>query len=84
MSSTMRDMNLSKSLKKGGEKMTLAERVVNFRAVNGLSQQEFADRAGVSKSTISHLETRAGMVLRNVVRKRIEYALTGGIVRKER
>ena len=64
--------------------MTLAERVVNFRAVNGLSQQEFADRAGVSKSTISHLETRAGMVLRNVVRKRIEYALTGGIVRKER
>ena len=69
--------------------MNIVERILQFRAENGLSQQEFADRCGLSKATISHLEldtecVGAGARLSPMTRRRIEYTLKGGIVRKER
>lgn len=36
--------------------MALSERVIMYRARNHVTQTEFARRAGVSTSTISHLE----------------------------
>ncbi len=62
--------------------MTLSERIIKFRAVNGLTQAQFAERAGVSKSTISHLEIAENWYVSRVNRERIEYALNGGIVKK--
>lgn len=57
----------------------LAERVLTFRAVNGISQDEFARRAGVSKRTISYLEkSPERMHMREITYRRIEYALMGG------
>lgn len=63
--------------------MLMGERVLNYRVAHGLSQQAFADRAGVSKSTIAHLELQPDMVLKGITIKRIEFALGGGCVRKE-
>ena len=41
---------------KGGEYMTLQERMVQFRAKERISQTELAERCGVSYQTINSVE----------------------------
>lgn len=61
---------------------SIAERIKTYRAVNGLSQGAFAARCGVSKSTISHIETEPDRPIGKMTMRRIEYVLAGGVVRK--
>lgn len=63
--------------------MNLVERMLQYRAVNGLSQSEFAKRCGVSSSTISHIETDPAWPVGKQLQRKIEYVLMGGVVRKE-
>lgn len=41
---------------KGGEPMTLAERMVEYRAQERISQKALADRCGLSKQTVYSIE----------------------------
>lgn len=63
---------------------SLVERILTYRAVNGLTQAQFAKRCGVSASTIQHLETNPSWALGKMARRKIEYVLMGGIVRTKK
>lgn len=61
---------------------SIADRIKTYRAINSLSQGAFARRCGVSKSTISHIETEPDRPIGAITRRRLEYVLSGGVVRK--
>lgn len=61
---------------------SIADRIKTYRAINGLSQGAFAKRCGISKSTISHIETEPDRPIGKMTMRRIEYVLAGGVVRK--
>ena len=48
--------------------MSLAEKMIELRKQNGLSQQDLADRLGVSRQAISRWETGAVQPLADSVR----------------
>lgn len=56
----------------------LGQRLILYRAVNGLSQREFAKRVGLGEMTIVHIERNPDHKLRASTRARIEYVLSGG------
>lgn len=59
-----------------GKYEDLARRVILYRARHRLSQAEFAELAGVSRTTISHLESAPQkMKLRKITVLRIEDAM---------
>jgi DNA-binding XRE family transcriptional regulator len=60
----------------------IADRIKTYRAINGLSQGAFARRCGVSKSTISHIETEPDRPIGAMTMRKIEYVLMGGKVKK--
>lgn len=60
---------------------SIAVRMRMFRAVNNLSQAEFAKKCGVAFSTISHIETDEHWPVGEQVRTKIEYVLMGGTVK---
>lgn len=64
--------------------MNISERIVNFRVENALSQREFAERAGLCKRTIARLEAHPDIGLLDITRRRIEYVLSGGTVKKQK
>jgi len=51
--------------------MDLAEKIIEFRAVNGMTQDEFATAVGIDRTSILHIEAR-NRVPRKVTAKRIE------------
>lgn len=61
---------------------TIADRILTYRAINGLSQEQFAKRCGVSFSTISHIETEPNRPIGKTTMRKIEYVLMGGTTRK--
>ena len=46
------------NLKKGGVVMNLVDRILRYRATEGISQQEFAKRCGLSTQTINSIENK--------------------------
>ena len=38
--------------------MDLAEKIIEFRAVNGMTQDEFATAVGIDRTSILHIEAR--------------------------
>lgn len=59
------------------KKKTLGQRVLEWRAINNLTQQQFADLVGVSRLTITLLENRPGWRLKETTRIRIEHIIGG-------
>ena len=53
----------------------LKNRVAEFRKERGLSQEELAEKAGVSRPYISQIETQRQQVISNTVMFRIAEAL---------
>ena len=51
--------------------MDLAEKIIEFRAVNEMTQEEFATAVGIDRTSILHIEAR-NRVPRKVTAKRIE------------
>jgi len=49
----------------------LAEKIIEFRAVNEMTQEEFATAVGIDRTSILHIEAR-NRVPRKVTAKRIE------------
>lgn len=63
--------------------MTLVDRILTYRAINNLSQKAFARRCGVSASTIEHIETEPDRPIGKTTRRKIEYVLMGGNIRRK-
>ena len=51
--------------------MDLAEKIIEFRAVNEMTQEEFAVAVGIDRTSILHIEAR-NRVPRKVTAKRVE------------
>jgi DNA-binding XRE family transcriptional regulator len=51
--------------------MDLAEKIIEFRAVNKMTQEEFATAVGIDRTSILHIEAR-NRVPRKVTAKRVE------------
>lgn len=56
--------------------MTLAERMIQFRAMNNLSQSEFGKLCGMNQSYISNIEN-GSRVPGKIGEKKIELVLSG-------
>lgn len=51
--------------------MDLAEKIIEFRAVSEMTQEEFATAVGIDRTSILHIEAR-NRIPRKVTAKRIE------------
>lgn len=56
--------------------MTLAERMIQFRAMNNLSQSEFGKLCGMNQSYISNIENES-RIPGKMAREKIELVLNG-------
>lgn len=61
----------------------LVQRIITYRTVNGLSQEAFAKRCGLCKSTITHLESRPDKVISAMTQRKIELVLMGGTINQK-
>lgn len=48
-------------LKTGGQRMAISDKILNLRKENGLSQEAFAEKLGVSRQSVSKWESGAAM-----------------------
>lgn len=56
--------------------MTLSERMIQFRAINNLSQSEFGKLCGMNQSYISNIENES-RIPGKISREKIELVLNG-------
>ena len=65
---------------KGQSDPELVAMMTEYRIKNGFSQPQFAARAGIASSVVSHLEIDPNKTMSRSTRLKIIYALSGGIV----